>query len=75
MLSQKGFSWAKPACFDFSSPNLTVQDHIRSTAGEALSSSLRAKFGWYSSTFDHPWGEAASKIFFRWVSLLRCHVL
>ncbi len=29
------FSWAKPASFYFSSSNFTVQDHIRSTAGDA----------------------------------------
>jgi hypothetical protein len=27
--------WAKPAYFDFSSSNLTVQFHILSTAGDA----------------------------------------
>jgi len=30
------FSWAKPACFDFSSSNFTMQGHIVSTAGDAL---------------------------------------
>jgi hypothetical protein len=32
----KPFSWAKPAYFGFSSSNFTVQDHIPSTAGDAL---------------------------------------
>ncbi len=36
-LSQKKICWAKPACFDFPSSNYTLQDHIRSTAGHALS--------------------------------------
>ncbi len=30
-------SWPKPACFDFSSSNFTLQNHILSTAGDALS--------------------------------------
>jgi hypothetical protein len=34
----KPFSCAKPTNFDFSSPNFTVQDHILSTAGDALGS-------------------------------------
>ncbi len=33
----KLFSWAKPACFDFSSSNFTVQDHLWSTQLEMLS--------------------------------------
>jgi hypothetical protein len=36
----KPFSWAKPAYFDFSSSNFTVQDHILSTAGDTLKSPL-----------------------------------
>ncbi len=32
----KPFSSAKPACFYFSSSNFAVQDHILSTAGDAL---------------------------------------
>jgi hypothetical protein len=32
----KPFSWAKPAYFKFSSYNFTLQDHILSTAGDAL---------------------------------------
>jgi hypothetical protein len=32
----KQFSWAKPAFFDFSWPNCTVRNHIRSTAADAL---------------------------------------
>jgi hypothetical protein len=38
MLSQKPFSWAKPAYLGFSSSNFTVQDHILSIAGDAWSS-------------------------------------
>jgi hypothetical protein len=37
MLSQNKFSSAKPACFDFSSSNLVLQNHILSTAEDALS--------------------------------------
>jgi len=33
---QKPFSWSKPACFDFSSSNFTVQGDILSTPGDAL---------------------------------------
>jgi len=36
----KTFSWAKPAHFGFSSSNFTVQDHIPSTPGDALSTLL-----------------------------------
>ncbi len=32
----KPFSWAKPAYFRFSSSNFTAQDHIPSTAGDAV---------------------------------------
>jgi len=38
----KPFSWGKPACFDFSSSNVTVQDHILSTAGDFLIKGTRA---------------------------------
>jgi hypothetical protein len=34
----KWFPWAKPPWFDSSSSNFTVQDHILSTAGDALTS-------------------------------------
>ncbi len=34
----KQFFWAKLACFNFSSSNFTVHDHILSTAGDALRS-------------------------------------
>jgi hypothetical protein len=37
VLSQNKFSSAKRACFDFSSSNLVLQNHILSTAGDALS--------------------------------------
>jgi hypothetical protein len=37
MMSQKNALETKPACFEFSSSNFTVQDHILSTAGDALS--------------------------------------
>jgi hypothetical protein len=37
ILKPKPFSWAKPACFHFSSSNFIVQDHILSTTGDALS--------------------------------------
>jgi hypothetical protein len=33
----KRFCWAKPAYFDFSSSNFTVQYHLGTTAGDALS--------------------------------------
>jgi hypothetical protein len=33
----KHFSWAKPAYFDFSSSNFSMQDHIGTTTGDALS--------------------------------------
>ncbi len=36
-LDPKLFSWAKPANLDFSSSNVTEQDHLLSTAGGALS--------------------------------------
>jgi hypothetical protein len=32
----KPFPWAKPAHFDFSSSNFTLQDHILIAAGDAL---------------------------------------
>ncbi len=32
----KPFCWAKPAYFDFCSPNFTVQDHVLNTTGHAL---------------------------------------
>jgi hypothetical protein len=37
MLRQNKFSSAKPACFDFCSSNLFLENHILSTAGDALS--------------------------------------
>jgi hypothetical protein len=37
MMSQKNALETKPACFEFSSSNCTVQDHILSTTGDALS--------------------------------------
>jgi hypothetical protein len=36
LLEWKPICWAKPAHFDFSSSNFTVQDQILSTAGDAL---------------------------------------
>ncbi len=36
----KPFCWAKPACFDFSSCNFNVRDHVLSTAGDALTTTI-----------------------------------
>jgi len=39
----KLFFWAKTACFNFSSSNFTVHDHILNTAGDALRSCAQKK--------------------------------
>jgi hypothetical protein len=36
MLNQNHFAWPKPAYFDFSSSNFTVQDQVLSPAGDGL---------------------------------------
>ncbi len=39
----KPFSWTKPPCFNFSSSNCTVQDHMLSSPRDAVSSRKRPK--------------------------------
>jgi hypothetical protein len=43
----KPFSWTKPPCFNFSSSNCIVQDHMLSTPQDALSSRKRLKTKFY----------------------------
>ncbi len=56
----KPFSGAKPADFGFSSSNFTLQDHIPSTAGDALRS-LNSSLNSYSFGVFH------NRLFWSWV--------
>jgi hypothetical protein len=49
----KLYSYAKPACFDFSSSNFYLQGHIRSTSGAALRLQLtRRSTNWFPGAGD-----------------------
>jgi hypothetical protein len=43
----KPFSWTKSPCFNFSSSNYIVQDHMLSTPRDVLSSRKRSKTKFY----------------------------